>query len=290
MKRRYLLLPLPALLMILISVWWLQPGKFNQAEAALAEYQVEKLTCGSCVQKINDALQVIPGVGTVDVSLTSARSRVEFDPSQTDSQTIAAAITAAGYPASLRTELSPQEYVALRQEEAQLGAKYVARVGSRLLSRAEFEQALKLRLGDQEASPALIEQLRKGLWKDLLQREVLLGAAEAQGVLVQPGEVDQRLEQLRLQHAGLDQLVEQRFGGQELFRTQLRNDMTIEKTMEESVLSGMTDPGLRQLKLQQWYAGLVEKTEVVVFDPQLKQATASGGGCGSGGGGCCAKS
>lgn len=288
MKRTKLIyLVLPLVLLAVAAGWWLKPAGFNQAEASLAEYQVEKLSCGSCVQKINDALRPVAGIGSVEVSLTSGRSRVEFDPSLTSSATIAKLITEAGYPARLRTELTVAEYADLRQEQSRLGAKYVARIGSRLLSRDEFEQALKQRLGDRDASPALLDQLRKKLWSDLQQREILLGAAEAASVLVQPGEVDVRLEQLRKGHADLDQVVAQRFGGMDNFRQQLRNDMTIEKVMETSVLNGINDPAQRQLKLQQWYAGLQQQTEVVIFDPQLKRAAASGGSCGSGGGGCC---
>jgi len=285
MKRsRLLLLILPLLVLAVAAGWWLRPAGINRAEAALAEYQVEKLSCGSCVQKINDALRPVAGIGEVEVSLTSGRSRIEFDPQRTSSAAIGELITAAGYPATLRTELTAVEYADLRQEQARLGAKYVARVGSRLLAREDFEKSLKLRLGDRDAQPALLEQLRRQLWSDLQQRETLLAAAEEQGVLVQPGEVDARVEQLRQGHADLDQLIAQRFGSMDAFREQLRADMTVEKLIQEKVVAGISDPGQKQLRLQQWYGDLVQKTEVVIFDPQLKRAAASGGSCGSG---CC---
>jgi len=288
MKRRYLIyLVLPLVLVAVAAGWWLKPAGFNRAEAALAEFSVEKLSCGSCVQKINEALQPVAGIGTIEVSVTSGRSRVEFDPSRTSSAEIGRLITEAGYPARLRTELSPAEYAGLRQEQTRLGAKYVARVGSRLVARDDFEQALKLRLGDREASPALLEQLRRQLWEELQQREILLAAAESSGVVVQPGEVDVRLEKLRQGHDDLDQLVTRRFGSMEAFRRQLRNDMTIEKLMATKVPADISDPAQRQLRLQQWYGDLVQRTEVVIFDPQLKRVTAGGGDCGSGGGGGC---
>ncbi len=283
MKRSRLMAILILVVLAVAAGWWLRPAGFDPAGAALAEYQVEKLSCGSCVQKINEAL-ADPGVGEVEVSLTSGRCRVVFDPSRISSEAIAKRITDAGYPARLRQELSPEEYAGLRQERARLGAKYVARVGSRLISRDDFELALKLRLGDREGSPALIDQLRRQLWNDLRQREMLLAAADKNGILVQAGEVDARLEQLRKGHANLDELIGQRFGDMETFRRQLREDMTIDRLVEQKVLAGVTDPGQRRLRLQQWLNDLVRQTDVVIFDSRLKRVVASGGDCGSG---CC---
>ncbi|WP_187426724.1 cation transporter [Geothermobacter ehrlichii] len=284
MKRsRWMLIP--GLLLVAVGIgWWLYPVGFDPAGAALAEYQVEKLSCGSCVQKIDQALKAGGGVGEIEVSLTSGRCRVVFDPSRISSDAIARRITEAGYPARLLTELSPEEYAGLRQQQARLGAKYVAKVGSRLVSRDDFETALRQRLGEREVTPALLEQLRRQLWNDLRQREMLLAEAEAEGILVQPGEVDARLAQLRKGHANLDELIAQRFGDMETFRRQLREDMTIERLVEEKVLAGITDPGQRQLRLQQWLGDLARRTDVVIFDSRLKRAVASGGDCDSG---CC---
>ena len=94
---------------VLAAVWMFYPSGINPANAALAEYQIEKMTCGSCVGNIEKALSALEGVGTVEVNLTSNRGRVTYDPTEIDSRAIAEVITGAGYPASLRLELDPQE-------------------------------------------------------------------------------------------------------------------------------------------------------------------------------------
>ncbi len=56
---------------ILAAVWMFYPSGVNPANAALAEYQLEKLSCGSCVIKIEKALTSLDGIGSVEVNLTS---------------------------------------------------------------------------------------------------------------------------------------------------------------------------------------------------------------------------
>ncbi|GAB4164415.1 MAG: hypothetical protein Tsb0017_02410 [Geothermobacteraceae bacterium] len=286
MSRKPFVVTLSLLLVLAAAVlaWLVFPRGIDPARAALAEYRVDKLSCGSCVQKINDVLVQLDGIGAVEVDLASGRCRVEYDPGQTDATAIAETISAAGYPARVRTKLSPDEYADLRGEQQRLAQRFVARVGDRLLTREEFDRAMRLRLADREATPQLIDQLRRQLWNDLRQRELLLFAAGQAGVIVQPAEIDARIEQLRQGHADLEQLVAKRFGDWQDFHDQLRADMTIERLVQDKVLTGINDPARQQQKLNQWYQQLQQDTQVVIFDPQLKQSAGRGGDCSSG---CC---
>jgi copper chaperone CopZ len=273
----------------LVAAWFFYPSGTNLANAALAEYQIEKMTCGSCIGNIETALTNLGGVGSVDINLTSNRGRVTYDPGELDSKTIAETITAAGYPAKLRLQLDPAEYVALQQEQDQLGQEYLARIGDRLLARADFDELLKQRSRGAVAS-SQNDQLWKTVWQDVLQRELMLSAAEENQVVIQNGEVDVRLDELRKGHQGLEELVAKRYGSMEAFRVRLREDMIINRNIEDNVYAGITDPGKQQGKLQQWYTDLQNNTEVIIFDTRLKAVSQGGGGCGSGGGGCCSSS
>lgn len=258
--------------------WLLIPSGSGTANAALAEYQIEKLTCGSCVSNIESALSSLDGIGSVEVNLTSNRGRVTYDPSEIDSSAIAAAITKAGYPASVRLQLDPLEYDALQREQAQLGQKYLARIGDRLLARSDFEQIVQQRTGG-DVSPDQQSQIWQAVWKDVLQRELLLSAAEKNRVVIQDGEVDAKLDELRQGHQGLQQLVVKRYGNIDNFRTRLREDMIINRNIEDHVYAGIDDPRQQQSQLQAWYADLQKDTEVIIFDPQLKAVGQGGGGC-----------
>ena len=59
---------------VLIAAWLLYPSGTNSADAALAEYQIEKLTCGSCVSKIEKALSGLDGVGISFFPVTDSQS------------------------------------------------------------------------------------------------------------------------------------------------------------------------------------------------------------------------
>ena len=274
-------------LVALISVWLLYPSGTNSANAALAEYQIEKLTCGSCVSNIEKALSDLDGIGSVEVNLTSNRGRVTYDPGEIDSQVIAEKISAAGYPASLRLELDAQEYAALQQEQSQMGQEYLAKIGNRLLSRSDFEQIVQQRSNGAVAT-GQNDQLWQAVWKEVLQRELLLSAAEQNQIIIQEGEVDLRLDELRQEHKGLDQIVTERYGSIDSFRELLREDMIINRNIDDHVYAGARSPGERQAKFQGWYTELQKNTEVIIYDPRLKSLSQSSGGCGSGsGGGCC---
>ena len=263
---------------LIVSAWMLFSSGVSPARAALAEYQIEKMTCGSCVGNIEKALSNLDGIGSVEVNLTSNRGRVTYDPTEIDSQVIAKTITAAGYPAKLRMELAPQEYAALQLEQSQLGQQYLAKIGDRLLARSDFEKLVQQRSGGVVASEQN-DQLWQAVWKDVLQRELLLSAAEQNQIIIQDGEVDAKLDELRQEHKGLEQLVVERYGSMDNFRERLREDMVINRNIDDHVYAGMKSPGERQAKFQGWFAELQKNTEVIIFDPRLKSSGQGGGGC-----------
>ena len=278
-KRPNLYLSICLVLLALVPVAWLfYPSGINPANAAMAEYRIEKMTCGSCVVKIQKTLSSLDGVGSVEVSLTGNRGRVVFDPAVIDSQDIAETITRAGYPASLRLELDPLEYAALQQEQSRLGQQYLARVADRLLARSDFEQLVRQRANGAEPV-AQDDRVWQDVWVEVLQRELLLAAAEQNRVSVRDDEVDASLAVLRQAHRGLEQNVVERYGSMASFRERLREDMIINRNIEEHVYAGTSDPREREARLQAWYAGLQENTEVIIFDPRLKNLKQGGGGC-----------
>jgi Cu+-exporting ATPase len=70
------------------------------ASAATEEavFDVEEMSCASCVRRLEKALQAVPGVAEVAVNLASETAFVRYVASQVDVTRIAEAGTAAGYP------------------------------------------------------------------------------------------------------------------------------------------------------------------------------------------------
>jgi copper chaperone CopZ len=233
------------------------------------------------VQNIQNALGGVKGVGAVEVSVTSGRARVEYAPARVEAGTIAGRITEAGYPATLNRDLSVADYQALRQDVTRLADRYVGRIGEKLVSRAEFSAALARREGE-AAAPQ--QGLLKSVWGEILQRELLLAAAEKNAVVVQEGELDLELQKMRTANGDFDAVVQARFGGTEAFRRQLKEEMIIQRNIDEHVLQGEADQAMVRLKLDRWFRELTDAVPVVIFDSALK-ATVEGGGKGCGG--CC---
>ena len=70
----------------------------------MAEQGAERVTlavggmsCDGCAAGIERTLARVPGVRAARVSFASGQANVEYDPSRTDPQALAAAVTAAGF-------------------------------------------------------------------------------------------------------------------------------------------------------------------------------------------------
>lgn len=248
-------------------------------EFALAEYSVRNLSCGSCVQNIRAAFEGVEGVGEVDVIVTSGRARVEYVPSVVSADSIAGRIDEAGYPATLTGNLSAADYRSLRENESSLADRFVGRIGERLISRSEFAEVLSLY---EERGTVPKKGLLKAVWEEILQREILLNAAEKNDVVVQDGEVDLLWGKMQRDNTDFESL---KAGGEGIFRKRLKEDMIIQRNIEDHVLKGESDESRRRLKLERWYRDLASTVPVIIYDPPLK-ATVEGGGKGCGGS-CC---
>lgn len=276
MKKR-LLLTL-ALVAALAAIAGLALG-LNRGGYALAELNVGNLSCGSCVANIQKALAETSGVGEVEVSVTLGRAKAQFDPDRTSAVAVAELITKAGYPAVVARTLSQEDYRSLREDEGRLAERFVGRIGDRLVTREDFVARLG---GDQ---PAARPEMLRGAWEELLQRELLLAAADRNGVVVQDGEVDLELGKMHAGNAEFDAAIQARYGSKENFRRMMKEEMIVRRNIEQHVIAGENDSARRQLKLDQWYRDLLTTTPISIFDPAVKAAVEGGGkGCG---GKCC---
>lgn len=58
---------------------------------------ISGMTCGGCTNSVKRVLSALPGVSTVNVSLEHANAEVEFDPAQSDIETLKHAVETAGF-------------------------------------------------------------------------------------------------------------------------------------------------------------------------------------------------
>jgi copper chaperone len=58
---------------------------------------VTGMTCGGCVNSVQKVLTALPGVQSVEVTLTPGQARVVYDPARVDRAALAQAVVDAGF-------------------------------------------------------------------------------------------------------------------------------------------------------------------------------------------------
>jgi copper chaperone len=64
------------------------------------QLSVTGMTCGGCVASVQKVLSALPGVQTVEVTLTPGQARVVYDPARVDRDALIKAVVDAGFGAS----------------------------------------------------------------------------------------------------------------------------------------------------------------------------------------------
>lgn len=287
-KKMIVLLLALALGIAVVAGAFLSSEKKPSSASAMTELNIGNLSCGSCVSNVQAALSKVDGVGQVDVNVTSSRGQITYDPNLTSSGVIAKTITDAGYPSTVRLDLSAADYAKSQSENEQLGALYVARIGNRLVSRESFNQIIALRGAGLASgvSPYANKQLQGQVWQEIKEREILLAAAEKNQIVIQDGEVDNEIKRMKATVADFDAAIVARFGSYDRFFTQLKESMVINRNIEQNVVAGLSDDREKQQRFSQWYNDVLQNTNVTIFDPLIKQAetegnSSCGGSCGS---------
>ncbi len=66
----------------------------------ITEYHVEKMKCGGCIAKAQEALKAVEGFESAEFDLEAGIGRVKGD---VDPQSVCLVLTQAGYPAAVKS-------------------------------------------------------------------------------------------------------------------------------------------------------------------------------------------
>ncbi len=93
------------LVFLLVSGHWQLYAVAGEVEAQQRLQQVtlevKNMSCGMCKYTIENALKQVKGVKSVEVDMEQKKAVVSFDPATVGAETLAKAVTDAGYPASV---------------------------------------------------------------------------------------------------------------------------------------------------------------------------------------------
>ncbi len=243
------------------------PDATASSRTVSATFNVERLTCGSCVENIRQAVSQLEGVVSVETDVANGKSLVAFDPGKTDAAQIAKVMTQSGYPAQLYARENKQGVMTTDIDTA----LYIARIGERLVPRADFNELVEQqRLTGTESGDALpVQSLVRFAWMTILQRELLLSAATKAGVTVANAELDAYISTNKLASAD---------------REKVRSDLLLERFFKQQQVDSVANP----VEFTNLLTTLQKSTPVQIFDESLKQSLSGGAKKSSGcGGGCC---
>ncbi|MFQ5877374.1 MAG: heavy-metal-associated domain-containing protein [Acidobacteriota bacterium] len=104
MTRRSNLAPLVVLLAALPAAGLAASADPDAGRLQDTTLTIRGMTCGGCVAAVKHRLGRIEGVARYEVSLKRGEAEVTFDPSLTDPEAIAAAVSETGFEATVKDE------------------------------------------------------------------------------------------------------------------------------------------------------------------------------------------
>ena len=225
-----------------------------------SRFTVNKMNCPACVITVKEVTGKIPGVVETVVSLAAQDVTVKFREKKTNPETIQEAIARAGYPVKLDGLFKPMG--------SGINEVLVADVNGKPL----FERDLKLPL----------DVVKKETKADLpsaffsvVGKKILLDAADAQMVVVQPYEVEEEVQRIFGEQGSSREefltWISSTYGSPEKYYQRVGQRLGIRKLLDENVLQGIEDPVEKKRKTFEWAGKLFKDADVKILDPGLKE-------------------
>ncbi|CAB1064907.1 hypothetical protein D1BOALGB6SA_9704 [Olavius sp. associated proteobacterium Delta 1] len=273
-------------------------AKSNAAKAVL---DVQGMSCSGCIYQIKSGLAGINGISDVLVDLNSGRVEVFYDRSQVkDLEKIASAITAVGYPATLKQTMTEDEIEKENNLFASRSKLYIAAVGDWEISRGDFDNELthartryekaygkNVFTGDQGG--ALMQRLQSQIASSLISEGIQMQEVRKTGFKLPAktiaAEFDEYLSEKGISRQEFKKVVKDSGYDYGYFYKKFENRLTIDQYLNDTVLSGLSNDLEKRQQYSDWFNNARLLAKVVYYDKNLenivKNSSAGGGGCGS---------
>jgi len=272
------------------------PGA-NQSKAVL---DVQGMSCSGCIYTIKSSLAGIEGIGDVLVDISSGRVEVFYDNSKLKAvDKIASAITAAGYPASLKSTQTANEIKNDNNMLASRSKLFIAAVGDWEIARDDYEIELKHARARYEEiygknvfvgtqGEVLLQRLKSQVASRLItegiqMQEIRKSGFKLPAAIVQ-SEFDSFLSQKGMTQDSFKRTVEDSgYDFAYLFK-KFETQMTINRYVEEKVLTGISNEIEKNQQYSDWFNNARLLAKVVYYDRELEtiaKTNSPASGCGS---------
>lgn len=269
----------------------------NQSKAIL---DVQGMSCSGCISTIKSSLAGIEGIRDVLVDISSGRVEVYYDDLKLEAvDQIASAITAAGYPASLKGTLNANE---IEDESRMLASRsklYIAAVGDWEIARGDYETELKharsryeeiygKKVFEAANGEALLQRLKSQVASRLItegiqMQEIRKSGFKLSAPMVQ-SEFDSFLSQKGMTQDSFKRTIEDSGYNFDYFLKKFETQITINRYVEEKVLSGISNDIEKKQQYSDWFNNARLLAKVVYYDRELEtiaKTSSTASGCGS---------
>lgn len=226
-----------------------------------SKFTVNDMFCPACAITVKDAAGKLPGVVGTDVSLAALAVTVRYRDRQADPKRIEEAIARVGYSVKLDEMFKP--------DGEGVGAGVVATVNGKPVFSKDLKFPLdvsKKDAGEPDVPSALFSTVGK---------EILLQAADAQTVVVQPQEIEEAVQSI-IKDLGISReeflaAMSARYGSRQKFMQIVGQRLSIRKVLDDHVLQGANSPEEKKRKSMEWAGSLFKDADVKIVDPAVKE-------------------
>ena len=291
----------------------------NISKQSQAIFAVQGMTCSGCISQIKASLAGLDGIGDVHVDLKNNQVTVNYDSTRLkDTSSIAAAITAAGYPATLSQNLTAKQIENENRLNAARSKKYIARVGDWEILRTDYDTELNharqryqkvygADVFEGARGRALTTDIKSQVVLRLIDEGIQLNEIRKSNYKLPPDTLKKEfsgfLEQRSMSPEEFKRTVQESGLDYAYFLKKFENRVTINTYVEEHVLTGLSNDKNAQQQYANWFRNARLLSETVYYDKEIEtivkssnrpagcqsSCTNSGGDVKSGGKGACVR-
>ena len=267
------------------------PGASQSSRAVLS---VQGMTCSGCIAQIKSSLAGLEGIGDVRVDLANGQVEVTYDSERLkDTKRIAAAITAAGYPATLKQVLTAKDIDKVNRRKLSKSERYIARVGDWEVLRADFntelsharkryEKVYGKDVFEGERGANLLDGLKSQVARRLIDEGVQLNEIRKTDYQLDPDTLKKSFNEFLTQRSLTPDEFKRSVAESGLeykyFLKKFEYRVTINAYVEDKVLSGVSTEQERQQQYADWYSNAQLLAEIVYYDKDIESSLQSGSG------------
>jgi copper chaperone CopZ len=230
-------------------------------QVVASRFTVNQMYCPACVLTVKEATGKVPGVVGADISLAAQDVIVKFRDKQTNPEQIKEAIARAGYPSKLDGVFKPGG--------TGIGDVVVATVNGKPV----FEKDMKVPLDVDKTAPK--DSDPASALFSIVGKEILLQAADAKTVVVQPSEIETEVEEIAKKNGVSKEEFLTRmkavFGSKEKYLQVVGQRLGIRKLLDDDVLAGIKDSQERERKTMAWVGTVFKDADVQILNSGLKE-------------------